>query len=121
MSDDEEMIGYKQQPGKLPFARPGSGGSEKFSELRDESRIPESQGGTLAQPQGPNRHDSLITGTAIGRRTPMVDSRWKVMGQAKYGDDIRLPGELFGRILRSPHHYARIMSRSRSNPRLRPC
>ena len=110
MSEDDEMVGYKQQPGKLSFTRPGSGGSAEFSELRDESRIPESQGGTLAQPQGPNRHDSLITGAAIGRRTPMVDSRWKVMGQAKYGDDIRLPGELFGRILRSPHHYARIRS-----------
>ena len=44
MSDDDEMIGYKQQPGKLPFARPGSGGSVKFSELRDDARIPTSQG-----------------------------------------------------------------------------
>ena len=33
MSD--EMQGYRQQPGKLPFAKPGSGGSEPFSKLRD--------------------------------------------------------------------------------------
>ena len=31
----EEMQGYRQQPGKLPFAKPGSGGSEPFSKLRD--------------------------------------------------------------------------------------
>ena len=55
-------------------------------------------------------HDPHITGQTIGKATPLVDSRWKVTGQAEYGDDIRLPNELIGRILRSPHHYARIRS-----------
>jgi len=43
MSDEKEMVGYRQQPGKLPFSRPGSGGKDQFSDLRDEDLIPESQ------------------------------------------------------------------------------
>ena len=105
---DEQMKGYRQQPGKLPFKKPGSGGGKPFSELRDLDLIPESHDGRLAQPRGENRHDELLTSSSIGRRTPMIDGRWKVTGQAKYGDDIRLSGELIGRILRSPHHYAKI-------------
>ena len=104
----KEIKGYRQQPGKLPFSKPGSGGSEPFSKLRDLNMIPESEGGKKPQPKGKNRHDHLLTGSSVGRRTPLVDSNWKVTGQAKYGDDIRLPNELIGRILRSPHHYARI-------------
>ena len=102
--------GYKQQPGKIPFPRPGSGGKDKFSKLRDMEKIPESQGGELKQPKGPQKHDELVTGSTIGKRTPLVDSRWKVTGQAEYGDDIRLPNEIIGKILRSPHHYARVKS-----------
>ena len=47
MSEKEkkEMVGYRQQPGKTPFSRPGSGGKSPFSEPRDEEMIPESQGG----------------------------------------------------------------------------
>ena len=108
MSD--EMEGYRQQPGKLPFAKPGSGGSKQFSELRDMTMIPQSEGGEKSQPRGPHGHDELITGSIIGRRTPLIDSNWKVTGQAKYGDDIRLQGEIIGKILRSPHHHARIRS-----------
>ena len=108
MSD--EMEGYRQQPGKLPFAKPGSGGSKQFSELRDMNMIPQSEGGEKSQPRGPHGHDELITGSIIGRRTPLIDSNWKVTGQAKYGDDIRLQGEIIGKILRSPHHHARIRS-----------
>ena len=72
--------------------------------------IPESQGGKLAQEWGPHRHDELISGRVIGKSTALVDSSWKVTGQAHYGDDVRLPGELIGRIVRSPHHYARVLS-----------
>ena len=81
MSD--EMEGYRQQPGKLPFAKPGSGGSKQFSELRDMNMIPQSEGGEKSQPRGPHGHDELITGSIIGRRTPLIDSNWKVTGQAK--------------------------------------
>ena len=108
--DDEQMKGYRQQPGKLPFRKPGSGGSKQFSDLRDLSYIPQSEGGDRPQPRGLNRHDHLLTSSSIGRRTPLIDSQWKVTGQAHYGDDVRLRGELIGKILRSPHHYAKIRS-----------
>ena len=106
----KEIVGYRQQPGKLPFSRPGSGGKGKFSESTDQEMIPESQGGKLAQEWGPHRHDELISGRVVGKSTALVDSSWKVTGQAHYGDDVRLPGELIGRIVRSPHHYARVLS-----------
>ncbi|MGD8377927.1 MAG: molybdopterin-dependent oxidoreductase [Acidobacteriota bacterium] len=44
----------------------------------------------------------------IGKRIPMVDSWRKVTGQGPYTDDIKLPGMLVGKILRSPHPHARI-------------
>ena len=109
-ADKKEMVGYRQQPGKLDFTRPGSGGSSSVSEKRETERIPESQGGDLPQPWGPHRHDDLITGRVIGKRTPLIDSKWKVTGQAAYGDDIRLPGEIIGRLVRTDRHYARVLS-----------
>ena len=108
--NEDEMVGYRQQPGKLPFAKPGSGGKDRFSRPTNQEMIPESQGGELAQPWGSHRHDNLVSGQVIGKPTALVDGRWKVTGQAQYGDDIRLPGELIGRIIRSPHHYARVLS-----------
>lgn len=100
----------KRVAGQQDFGVPGSGGSAPFSELQDISHVPASIGGQQAQPRGPHVHDAHRTGTAVGRPTPLVDSRWKMTGQARYGDDIRIPGELIGRILRSPHHDARIRS-----------
>jgi 4-hydroxybenzoyl-CoA reductase subunit alpha len=45
----------------------------------------------------------------IGRRTPLVDGHEKVAGYGVYTDDIRLPGMLVGKILRSPLPHARIL------------
>ena len=105
-----EIVGYRQQPGKIPFSRPGSGGKNQFSKNTDPKMIPSSQGGDLEQPWGDHRHDSIVSGQIIGKPTALIDSGWKVTGQAHYGDDVRLPGELIGRIVRSPHHYARVLS-----------
>jgi CO/xanthine dehydrogenase Mo-binding subunit len=44
----------------------------------------------------------------IGRATPRKDAREIVTGRAQYIDDIRLPGMLFGKVLRSPHAHAVI-------------
>jgi CO/xanthine dehydrogenase Mo-binding subunit len=46
----------------------------------------------------------------FGKPTALVDSNAKVTGQAWYGDDVRLANEVIGKILRSPHHYAKIKS-----------
>jgi len=51
----------------------------------------------LSQPEG-----------VIGKRTPLVDALRKVTGEGVYTDDIKLPGMLVGKILRSPHPHARI-------------
>jgi len=45
----------------------------------------------------------------IGKRMPRVDSRTKVMGKAKYTADLKLPGMLVGKVLRSPLAHARIL------------
>ena len=117
--------GYRQQPGsggdstrkdgkrvagKLRFQPPGAGGSRPVASQRDLDAIPESVGGREPQPAGHHVHDGLRTGTSVGRPTALVDANAKVTGQAWYGDDVRLPNEIIGRILRSPHHYARIRS-----------
>jgi 4-hydroxybenzoyl-CoA reductase subunit alpha len=46
----------------------------------------------------------------IGRRMRKVDGAGKVTGAAVYTDDMALPGMLHGKILRSPHPHARIVS-----------
>ena len=46
----------------------------------------------------------------IGRPMRKIDGRAKGTGRARYTDDIRLPGMLHGKILRSPHPHARIVA-----------
>jgi len=47
---------------------------------------------------------------AIGKSAPRVGGRAMVTGAARYTVDVRLPGMLFARILRSPHPHARVLS-----------
>ena len=46
----------------------------------------------------------------IGKNPHRHDATDKVTGRAQYGADIRLPGMLYGAMLRSPHAHARILS-----------
>jgi len=46
----------------------------------------------------------------VGKRPLRPDGPEKVTGHAHYGADVRLPGMLYGKILRSPHVHARIKS-----------
>lgn len=48
--------------------------------------------------------------STLGRDTPQVNARSKVLGRALYAGDIHLPGMLHGKVLRSPHARARIRS-----------
>jgi len=52
------------------------------------------------------RSDFTLVGTPMRK----VDGLAKSTGRAKYTDDIVLPGMLHGKILRSPHPHARIVS-----------
>ena len=47
---------------------------------------------------------------SIGTRPIRPDGIEKVTGRAKFGADEMLPGMLYGRVLRSPHAHARILS-----------
>lgn len=46
----------------------------------------------------------------LGVGIPQVTARAKVLGRAVYAGDIKLPGMLHGRVLRSPYPHARIVS-----------
>jgi len=48
--------------------------------------------------------------TVCGKSLPRVDLLEKVKGKAKYAGDIRLPGMLYGRVLRPPAHGAKLKS-----------
>jgi xanthine dehydrogenase YagR molybdenum-binding subunit len=44
----------------------------------------------------------------VGQPHPRVEGEEKVTGRARYAYDIRLPRQLYARVLRSPHPHARI-------------
>src|SRR5580698_5522282 len=46
----------------------------------------------------------------LQKSNPRVDGLLKATGRARYTHDVRLPGMLWGAILRSPHAAARIKS-----------
>jgi xanthine dehydrogenase YagR molybdenum-binding subunit len=52
---------------------------------------------------GPNNQHALLN-----HRLTRVDGPLKVSGGAQYTYDVRLPGMLYGRILRCPHAHARV-------------
>src|SRR5438270_8529693 len=48
--------------------------------------------------------------SVIGKRHPKIEAHQKASGQTKYAGDIKLPRMVWGRLLRSPHPHARILS-----------
>src|SRR5947209_15942027 len=46
--------------------------------------------------------------TVVGKPFARVEGAEKVTGRARYSGDIRRPGQLYARVLRSPHAHARI-------------
>ena len=51
--------------------------------------------------------DYKVVGTNPSKRPDATD---KVTGKARYAADMSLPGQLIGKVLRSPHAHARILS-----------
>ncbi|HXV33212.1 MAG TPA: molybdopterin cofactor-binding domain-containing protein [Gaiellaceae bacterium] len=45
---------------------------------------------------------------AVGARLPRYDGLAQITGQVRYVDDVRVPGTLWAKALRSPHHFAGI-------------
>jgi len=48
--------------------------------------------------------------SVVGKATRNIDGVAKVTGEARYTFDMTLPGMLYGKLLRSPHPHARIIS-----------
>jgi CO/xanthine dehydrogenase Mo-binding subunit len=53
----------------------------------------------------------------VGKPIPRKDARAKVLGEARYVDDLALPGMVYVKVLRSPHACARIRSVDASRAR----
>ena len=54
--------------------------------------------------------DSVKRFKWVGTRPIRPDGIPKVTGRAMYGADLKLPGMIYGKVLRSPHAHARILS-----------
>ncbi|MDP2931548.1 MAG: molybdopterin-dependent oxidoreductase, partial [Chloroflexota bacterium] len=48
--------------------------------------------------------------SVVGTSVPRVDALEKVTGRVKFCSDVRMHGMLYGKVLRSPHAHARIVS-----------
>jgi len=61
--------------------------------------------------QGRRRRSVEIQGPhVVGQSIPRIDELGKVTGQSQYAADLTMEGMLHGKILRSPHHHAHILS-----------
>ena len=65
---------------------------------------------TPAKPAQHAKYPWPAAPTLLGKRIERLDGPAKVTGAAKYSYDIDRPGLLHGRILRSPHPHARVVS-----------
>jgi CO/xanthine dehydrogenase Mo-binding subunit/aerobic-type carbon monoxide dehydrogenase small subunit (CoxS/CutS family) len=64
-----------------------------------------------AQLRGDESAHALGTGRpAVGGSALRIDSVEKVTGLAQYAEDMVMPGLLYGRVLRSPYHHARLVA-----------
>ena len=45
----------------------------------------------------------------VGKKVRRVDANEKVLGKIKYTSDLKFPGMLYGKVVRSPHAHARIL------------
>jgi len=58
--------------------------------------------------QDKNMKPRQRTTSPVGKSVPRIDARPKVTGEAAYVFDMKLPGMLVGKMLRSPHAHAKI-------------
>ena len=77
-------------------------------------RPPRSAAGAAAQPPLAASRSEVLAGrtpqTRARHAVKRLDGPDKVTGRAKYTFDVNRPGMLYGRIVRSPHPHARIVS-----------
>lgn len=74
----------------------------------DGGQVPEVAAPASANPNSPYAWPQQPT--LLSTRVQRIDGPLKASGRAKYSYDIKRPGMLWGRILRSPHPHARIVA-----------
>ena len=67
-------------------------------------------GAPQAPPVDPKYNWSSTPKTVVGTRVKRLDGPDKVSGRAKYTFDIKRPGMLYARVVRSPYPHARVVS-----------
>jgi CO/xanthine dehydrogenase Mo-binding subunit len=80
----------------------------KVTKVEFEGRIEERE--VIVEEEHVSRWASDAELRVVGQPTPRVDGVARVTGQAVYTHDVRPPGMLIGRFLRSPYPHARIRS-----------
>jgi xanthine dehydrogenase YagR molybdenum-binding subunit len=73
-------------------------------------KAPQGRGNQPQAPPADPKYHWTAPHPAIGTHVQRLDGPDKVTGRAKYTFDINRPGMLYGRIVRSPHPHARILS-----------
>ena len=61
-----------------------------------------------------------MSASTLGTEVPQLSARAKVSGRAPYAGDVKFPGMLHGKVLRSPYPHARIVSVDTSAARALP-
>jgi len=67
-----------------------------------------------------NQKKMLRPGLGVGERIPKTDALDKLLGRARFGDDIKLKNMLYGAIVRSPHAHAEIVHVDKDSALLMP-
>jgi xanthine dehydrogenase YagR molybdenum-binding subunit len=62
----------------------------------------------VVEAAGIPRWDASARLSVVGQPHPRVEGHEKVSGRARYAYDVRLPGQLYARVLRCPHPHARL-------------
>jgi 4-hydroxybenzoyl-CoA reductase subunit alpha len=78
--------------------------------MSNPTRTPEPPAEVGSVPIHPREDGYNAELSVIGRRMRKMDGLAKSTGRARYADDLTFPGMLHGKILRSPHPHARILS-----------
>src|ERR1700687_5385686 len=111
-------------PPTLAWDRPRSRPSKRRRDMTEKLRLGfaghfQTQE-VAVSPDDPAPWDPSTKFSILGGRVPRLDGKAKTTGEARYSIDIRLPGMLYGRILRCPLAAATVQSIDLSGARKAP-
>jgi len=74
----------------------------------------------LIEEEGVTAWTATTPMSVVGKPHPRLEGREQVTGRARFASDVRLPGQLYARVLRSPYPHARIASINTSKAEVAP-